>query len=98
VQAYVNACYRAQQWIRKAKDEKIVELIHKPYMETFKREEVLRSVKYYKTIFDWDFVVDEKDYENGMKVWVPLAVDRPVPFAKAADMSYVRKAHAKLKS
>jgi NitT/TauT family transport system substrate-binding protein len=98
VQAYVNACYRAQQWIRKAKDEEIVELIHKPYMETFAREAVLRSVKYYKTIFDWDFIIDEKDYENGTKVWVPLAVDRPIPFAKAADMSYVRKAHAKHRS
>ena len=27
VQAYVNACYRAQQWIRRAKDEEIVELL-----------------------------------------------------------------------
>ena len=27
VQAYVNACYRAQQWIRKAKDEEVVELL-----------------------------------------------------------------------
>lgn len=98
VQAYVNACYRAQQWIKKAKDDEIVELIHKPYMETFKREDVLRSVKYYRTIFDWDFVIDEKDYENGMKVWVPLAVDRPIPYAKAADMAFVRKAHTKHKS
>ena len=98
VQAYVNACYRAQQWIRKAKDEEIVELIGKPYMETFKPEDVLRSVKYYKTIFDWDFLIDEKDYENGVKVWVPLAVDRPIPYAKVADMSFVRKAHTKHRS
>ena len=33
VQAYVNACYRAQQWIRRAKDDEIVELLHKPYMD-----------------------------------------------------------------
>jgi sulfonate transport system substrate-binding protein len=98
VQAYVNACYRAQQWIHRAKDEDVVELLHKPYMDTFSREIVLRSVKYYKTIEDWDFRIDEKDYENGMKVWIPLAVDRHVPFAKAADMSFVRKAQAKYKS
>ena len=42
VQAYVNACYRAQQWIRRAKDEEIVELLYKPYMDTFTREVVLR--------------------------------------------------------
>jgi NitT/TauT family transport system substrate-binding protein len=95
VQAYVNANYRAQQWIRKAKDEEIVELLYKPYMDSFKREDVIRSVRYYKTIFDWDFLVDEKDYENGMKVWLPIAVEKPIPYAKAADMSFVRKAHAK---
>ncbi len=98
VQGYVNACYRAQQWIRKAKDDEIVELLWKPYMDTFKREVVLESVRYYKTIFDWDFLIEEKDYERGMKVWVPLAVDKPIPYAKAVDMSFVQKAQQKYKS
>jgi NitT/TauT family transport system substrate-binding protein len=98
VQAYVNACYRAQQWIRKAKDDEVVDLLWKPYMETFKREEILDSVRYYKTIFDWDFHVDEKDYERGMKVWIPTALDKPIPYAKAVDMSFVKKAQAKIKS
>jgi NitT/TauT family transport system substrate-binding protein len=92
VQGYVNANYRAQQWIRRASDEEVVELLYQPYMDTFSREVVLRSVKYYRTIFDWDFLIEEKAYENGMKVWVPLAVDGPIPYAKAADMSFVRKA------
>ena len=98
VQAYVNANYRAQQWIRRASDEEVVELLYKPYMDTFSREIVLRSVKYYRTIFDWDFLIEEKDYDNGLKVWVPLAVDGPIPYAKAADMSFVRKAQAKSRS
>ncbi len=98
VQAYVNANYRAQQWIRKAKDEEIVELLHRPYMDTFKREVVLRSVKYYRTIFDWDFLIDARDYDNGMKVWLPLAVEKPIPYARAVDMSFVKKAQAKYKS
>src|SRR5712691_6496853 len=82
VQGYVNACYRAQQWIRKAKDDEIV----------------LRAVKYYKTIFDWDFVIDPKDYDNGMKVFVPEVIEKPIPYAKAVDMAFVRKAHQKIKS
>jgi NitT/TauT family transport system substrate-binding protein len=98
VQAYVNAVYRAQQWIRRAKDDEIVDLIYKPYMDTFKREDVLRSVRYYKTIFDWDLLIQEKDYENGIKVWVPTALDKPIPYAKAVDMSFIRKAQAKYKS
>ncbi len=98
VQGYVNACYRAQQWIKKAKDDEVVDLLQKPYMDTFKRDVILRSVRYYRTIFDWDFSIDEHDYANGMKVWVPLAIDRPVPYAKAVDMSFVRKAQAKYRS
>ena len=97
-QAYVNACYRAQQWIKKAKDEEVVELIHKPYMDTFDKEIVLRSVKYYKTIFDWDFAIQQKDYENAMKVFVPIAIDKPVPYAKAVEQSFLKKAQAKFKS
>jgi NitT/TauT family transport system substrate-binding protein len=97
VQAYVNACYRAQQWIRRAKDEEITDLLWKPYMETFKREVVLESVRYYRTIFDWDFVVEEKDYERGMKVWVPTALEKPIPYQQAVDMSFVKKAQAKHK-
>jgi NitT/TauT family transport system substrate-binding protein len=98
VQAYVNANWRAQQWIRRARDEEVVELLHRPYMDTFKREVVLRSVTYYRTIFDWDFLIDEKDYDNGMKVWLPIAVDKPIPYARAVDMSFVRKAQAAHKS
>jgi NitT/TauT family transport system substrate-binding protein len=98
VQAYVNAIYRSQQWIRRAQDDEIVDVIYKPYMDTFKREDVVRSVKYYKTIFDWDLSIAEKDYENGIKVWVPTAIDKPIPYAKAVNMSFVRKAQAKYKS
>jgi NitT/TauT family transport system substrate-binding protein len=98
VQAYVNACYRAQQWIRKSTDDEIVELIHKPYMETSTRQDVLRSVRYYKTIFDWDFLIDEKGYANGTKVWMSLAVETPIAYTRAADMSFVRKAQAKFTS
>jgi hypothetical protein len=58
-----------------------------------KREVVLESVRYYRTIFDWDLSIDEKAYERGMKVWVPLAVDKPIPFAKAVDMSFLTPAN-----
>ena len=98
VQAYVNAMYRAQQWIRRAKDEEVAELIHKPYMDTFSRDVVLRSIRYYKTIFDWDLAIEEKDYDNGLKVFIPIAVDKPLPFAKVVDMSFLKKARAKSKS
>ena len=93
VQGYVNACFRAQQWIQKAADAEILELLHKPYMDTFSRDEVLKSIKYYKGIFDWDFLVDEKQYGEALKVFLSTKVlDAPVPFSQAVDMSFVRKA------
>jgi len=98
VQAYVNANYRAQQWIRRAKDDEVVDLIHKPYMDTFEREIVLRSVKYYRTIFDWDFAIEEKDYQNGLKVFIPIAVEKPIPYARAVEPSFLKKAQAKHRS
>jgi sulfonate transport system substrate-binding protein len=97
VQAYVNACYRAQQWIHRAKDDEVVDLLQKPYMSTYSREEILESVRYYRTIFDWDFNIAEKDYERGMKVWVPTALEKPIPYSKAVDMSFVKKAQSKFK-
>jgi NitT/TauT family transport system substrate-binding protein len=95
VQAYVNAVYRAQQWIRRAKADEIVDLIHRPYLGAFTREHVLRSVRYYRTIFDWDLSIGEADYDTGLKVWVPTAVEKTRPYAQAVDMSFVGKARAK---
>jgi len=41
--------------------------------------------------------VAERDYERGMKVWVPTAVDKPIPYKQAVDMSFVKKAQARYK-
>ncbi len=96
VQGYVTACYRAQKWIQKAPDTEILELLHKPYMDTFSREEVLKSIRYYKGIFDWDFLVEEKEYNEALKIFLATkTLEKEIPFARAVDMSFVRKAHQK---
>ena len=93
VQGYVSACYRAQKWIEKAAEGEILELLHKPYMDTFSRDEVLKSIRYYKGILDWDFLVDERQYQEVQKIFLATKVlDGPIPFQKAVDMSFVRKA------
>lgn len=96
VQGYVTACYRAQKWIQKAPDGEILELLHKPYMDTFSREDVMKSIRYYKGIFDWDFLVEEKEYDAVLKIFLATkTLEKEIPFAKAVDMSFVRKAHQK---
>jgi NitT/TauT family transport system substrate-binding protein len=93
VQGYVNACFRAQQWIRTAPDDEILDLLHQPYMDAFSRDEVLRSIRYYKGILDWDFRVDEAQYAEVLKIFLSTKVlDAPIPFPQAVDMSFARKA------
>jgi NitT/TauT family transport system substrate-binding protein len=96
VQGYVTACYRAQKWIQKAAEGEIVELLHRPYMDTFSKEEVLKSIRYYKGIFDWDFLVEEREYNEVLKIFLATrTLEKEIPFARAVDMSFVRKAHQK---
>ena len=65
-------------------------------MDTFTRDEVLKSIRYYKGIFDWDFVVDERPYAEALKIFLATkTLEREIPFAQAVDMSFVRKAHQK---
>jgi NitT/TauT family transport system substrate-binding protein len=96
VQGYVTACYRAQRWIQKASDTEILDLLYQPYMETFSRDEVLKSIRYYKGIFDWDFLVAEREYNEALKIFLATkTLEKEIPFAQAVDMSFVRKAHQK---
>jgi NitT/TauT family transport system substrate-binding protein len=96
VHGYVAACYRAQRWMQKASEAEILELLHKPYMDTFSREQVAKAVRYYRGIFDWDFVVEEKEYYSVMKIFLATkTIQKEIPFAHAVDMSFVRKAHQK---
>lgn len=96
VQGYVTACYRAQKWIQKAPDKDILDLLHQPYMDTFSKEDVLKSIRYYKGILDWDFLVEEKEYNEALKIFLATrTLEKEIPFAKAVDMSFVRKAHQK---
>ena len=36
--------------------------------------------------------------DNGLKVFIPIAVEKPLPFARAVDPSFLKKAQAKYKS
>lgn len=39
-----------------------------------------------------------RHYQNALKVFVPVAIDAPVPYAKAVELSFLKKAQAKYKS
>jgi hypothetical protein len=46
-----------------------------------------------KGFFDWDLLVDERQYQEVQKIFLTTKViEAPIPFQKAVDMSFVRKA------
>lgn len=91
-QAYVNAIYRSMKYLKTATADEIYDLIGPKYMANFKKEAVLREIKYYQSIFDYDAVIDERDYANGMKVWYPNAVSVQYTYGEAVDMTFVKRA------
>jgi NitT/TauT family transport system substrate-binding protein len=96
VQGYVTACYRAQQWIQKATEAEIADLLHKPYLDSLSKDELLRSIRYYRGIFDWDLVVEERDYNEVLKIFLASrTIGKEIPFERGVEMSFVRKAHQK---
>lgn len=93
VQGYVTACYRAQKWIQNAADGEILDLLYKTYMDTFEKGDVLQSIHYYKGIFDWDFLVEEREYDQVQTIFLTTkTLEKEIPFARAVDMSFVRTA------
>jgi hypothetical protein len=66
-------------------------------MDTFSREDVLKSIRYYRGIFDWDLLVEEKEYDAVQRIFLATkTLDREIPYARAVDMSFVRKAHQRV--
>lgn len=94
-QAYVNGIYRSMKYLKTATPEEIYDLIGPTYMANFKKDVVIRETRYYQTIFDYDALIDERDYSNGMKVWYPNAVSVQYSYAEAVDMTFVKRAMQK---
>lgn len=94
-QGYVNAIYRAMKWLKSAENESIYEMIGPKYMSTFKKEDILREIEYYKGIWDYDAQVAPEDYQNGLKVWIPRVTEKPFAYEQVVNMSFVQKAAKK---
>ena len=61
-------------------------------MSTFKKANVIREIEYYKGIWDYDTLIAAKDYQNGLKVWVPRVTKQPIAYETVVDMSFVQNA------
>ncbi|HEX7928418.1 MAG TPA: ABC transporter substrate-binding protein [bacterium] len=92
-QDYVTAIYKSMQWMKANKPEEIYEKIGPKYMGTFKKEEVIAEIVYYKAIFNYTLAISKKDFDNTKKVMIPWVTKDDFSYDKLVDMSFVEAAH-----
>jgi NitT/TauT family transport system substrate-binding protein len=95
VQAYVNATYRAAQWIKSHSAEQIYDCIEK-YVGDTTREANLVEIEATKAVTDFNGTIEAASFERGGQAWYrDLTGIKPVPLADAFDERFIRQAHAK---
>lgn len=96
VQAYVNAMYRAMQWIKGASVEEFYASVGEKYLNALPPEMVKREIAYYQETFYFDGVVTPEAYANGGKVWFGgMSEIKPIDYAEAVDSRFVEAAREK---
>jgi NitT/TauT family transport system substrate-binding protein len=92
VQDYVTAIWRAMQWLKGRKPEEIYDKIGMKYMSTFDREVVLKGIRYYQAIFNYDLLISRKDFENTKRVMNPWVSKKDYSYESLVDMRFAEKA------
>lgn len=92
MQAYVNALWRATQWIKSHSVEEIYGAIE-PYVGSTARDSNLFDIKQMQSITDYSGIIDKESYERGSKVWFrEMTRIRPIAMDDIIDASFARAA------
>jgi NitT/TauT family transport system substrate-binding protein len=95
-QAYINATYRAMQWMKTTASEEIFKRIGTKYLQDFDPTAAKREFDYYKAAWHFSGTFDEAEYKNGSRVWFRDGTDiKPIAFADAVDARFVDNARKK---
>ncbi len=95
-QKYINAMYRAMQWIKEASVDDIYAVIGERFMDRFKPAQAKREIAYYKAIYNYEGTVAKEDFENGAKVWFrELTKIKRQSYEDIVDMSFLENARKK---
>ena len=96
MQAYVNALWRASQWIKAHTPEEICDMIE-PYVGSTSRKANIAEITDLKKVADYEGIIDAASFARGEKVWFremtgikPLAMSDVVSpgFVEAARKAY----------
>jgi NitT/TauT family transport system substrate-binding protein len=95
VQAYVNALYRAGQWIKTSSADEIYGIIE-PYVGSTSREANLTEIEAYKSAANYDGTIDDASFKYGAKVWFrDMTGIKPIAREDAVDEVFIRAAKKK---
>lgn len=96
VQAYVNAVYRALQYIKSTPVADLYALLSEKYFEGVDKQSAQQELAYYQSLFNYDGSVDAAEYENGAPIWFnDMTEIKPIAFSDAFDLRFIEAAIAK---
>jgi NitT/TauT family transport system substrate-binding protein len=92
-QAYVNAVYKAVQWLKGAAPVEIANALER-YNDTMglTKESVTKAVEWYKPVWTYDLVMTRENYENGLNVAKGIKAEKTYPYEEIVDGSFLKKA------
>jgi len=95
VQAFVNAIWRATQFIKAHSPEQIFAVIER-YVGSTSREANILEITELKEVADWNGLIDDAAFARGGQVWYrELTGIKPVRREDAVADQFLRAAHAK---
>lgn len=96
VQAFVNAIYRAMQWVKAAPLAEVQALVAPKYFSGIDPEAVSAELGFDKATWAYDGVIDKAAYSRGAKPWYRKGTDIPeTKYEDIVDMSFLASAKAK---
>ena len=96
VQAFTNAIWRAQCWIKANSSENILGAIER-FVGSTSREANLLEIGELKDVADWNGLITPESYARGEKVWIGelTGIKQPLKLEEAVADKFLKAAHAK---
>jgi NitT/TauT family transport system substrate-binding protein len=95
-QLYVNAMYRASQWMKAAKSTEIASMLE-PYRASLgvERDVIMASLDFYRPMWQYDLTYSKESYDNGQRVAAGLKAEKTFPYEQIVDLSFLRRAQSR---
>jgi NitT/TauT family transport system substrate-binding protein len=96
VQAFTNAAWRAQQWIKANSPENILGTIE-PFVGSTSKNANLLEIGELKEVGDWSGLIPAENWARGEKVWYGelTGLKQKIKMEDAVDDKFLKAAHAK---